>query len=150
MVERTVLFVDDDEVVLRSIARGLLDESYNMCFAKSGEEALEILRQQEVHVIVTDMRMPGMDGSELLKIVTKEYPNIVKMVLSGYTSTTALMMAIHQEGVYRLISKPWSLQEGEEFRTIIRRAIDRYNLQSQHAGMVAELKPNSGRQRSEE
>ncbi len=150
MVERTVLFVDDDDVVLRSIARGLLDESYNMCFATSAEEALEILRQQEVHVIVTDMRMPGMDGSELLKIVTKEYPNIVKMVLSGYTSTTALMMAIHQEGVFRFIPKPWSLQEGEEFRAIVRRAIDRYDLQSQHAGMVAELKPHSDRQRSVE
>ena len=150
MVERTVLFVDDDDVVLRSIARGFIDEPYNICFAKSGEEALEILRQQEVHVIVTDMRMPDMDGSELLKIVTKEYPNIVKMVLSGYTSTTALMTAIHQEGVFRSIPKPWSLLEGEGFRAIIRRAIDHYNLQSQHTGIVAKLKSYSGRQRSEE
>jgi two-component system response regulator HupR/HoxA len=136
MEERTVLFVDDDPIVLRSIARGLLDESYNRCFAKSGQEALQILNQQEVHVLVTDIRMPEMDGTELLKIVTKEYPHIIKMVLSGYTNTTDLTKAIHQEGVFRFIPKPWNLQEGEEFRAIIRDAIDHYNLKSQHIGTV--------------
>jgi len=150
MKERTVLFVDDDGIVLRSIVRGLLDEPYNICFARSGEEALEILRQHEIHVLVTDMRMPEMDGAELLKIVTKEYPKIVKMVLSGYTNTTALTMAIHQEGVFKFIPKPWNLQEGEEFRAIIRLAIDHYNLQNEHVGTAAELKPHSGCQRSEE
>ena len=136
MKERTVLFVDDDSIVLRSIARGLMDEPYNVCLAKSGEEALEILCQQEVHVLVTDIRMPEMDGTELLNIVTKEYPHIVKMVLSGYTNTTDLMMAIHQEGVFKFIPKPWNLQEGEKFRTIVRCAIDHYNLQNEHTGTV--------------
>ena len=150
MKERTVLFVDDDGIVLRSIARDLWDEPYNLRFARSGEEALEILRQQEIHVLVTDMRMPEMDGVELLKILTKEYPNIVKMVLSGYTNTTALMMAIHQEGVFKFIPKPWNLEEGEKFKVIIQRAIDHYNLQSEHVGTAAELKPYSDRQRSEE
>ena len=140
MKKRTVLFVDDDSIVLRSIARGLLDEPYYMCFARSGKEALEILRQHEVHVLVTDMRMPEMDGAELLKIVTKEHPHIVKMVLSGYTNTTALTRAIHQEGVFKIIPKPWNLQEGEEFRAIVRLAIERYNLQNEHAGTEAQLK----------
>ena len=136
MEERTVLFVDDDSIVLRSIARGLLDEPYNRCFANGGEEALKILRQQEVHVLVTDIRMPEMDGTELLKIVTKEYPHIVKMVLSGYTNTADLTMAIHHEGVFKFIPKPWNLQEGEEFREIIRHAIDHYNLRNEHAETV--------------
>ena len=134
MEERTVLFVDDDGIILRSIARGLLDEPYNKCFANSGEEAIKILRQQEVHVLVTDIRMPEMDGTELLKIVTKEYPRIVKMVLSGYSDTTDLTMAIHQEGVFEFIPKPWNLQEGQEFKAIVQRAIDHYNLQSEYAG----------------
>ena len=136
MRERTVLFVDDDCIVLRSIARGLLDEPYNVCLAKSGEEALEILSQHEVHVLVTDIRMPEMEGTELLKIVTKEYPHIVKMVLSGYTKTTDLTMAIHQEGVFKFIPKPWNLQEEDEFRAIIRSALDHYDLKSEHAGTV--------------
>jgi two-component system response regulator HupR/HoxA len=136
MKKRTILFVDDDSIVLRSIARGLLDEPYNIFLAESGEEALKILSQQEVHVLVTDIRMPEMDGTELLKIVTKEYPHIVKMVLSGYTDTTDLTKAIHQEGVFEFIPKPWNLQEGEEFRMIIRNAIDHYNLQNENAGTV--------------
>lgn len=150
MTERTVLFVDDDPIVLRSIARGLLDEPCNMCFARSGEEALEILRQNEIHVLVTDMRMPEMDGTELLKIVTKEYPHIVKMVLSGYTNTTALTMAVHQEGVFKVIPKPWNLQEGEDFKAIVRLAIDHYNLRSEPVGTSAEVKPYPDRSISEE
>ena len=137
MEKRTVLFVDDDPIVLRSIARGLLDEPYYVCFAGSGEEALEILRQQEIHVLVTDMRMPEMDGTELLKIVTKEYPNIVKMILSGYTDMAALTMTVHQEGVFNIIPKPWDLQEGREFKEIIRLAIDQYNLRSEQETTVA-------------
>ena len=136
MRERTVLFVDDDCIVLRSIARDLLDEPYNVFFARSGEEALQILSHQDVHVLVTDIRMPEMDGIELLKIVTKEYPHIVKMVLSGYTNTTDLTKAIHQEGVFKFIPKPWNLQEGEEFRAIIRNAIEHYNIQSEHTETV--------------
>lgn len=138
MKERTVLFVDDDPIVLRSIARGLLDEPYSMFFAKSGKEALDILEQQTVHVLVTDMRMPQMDGTELLKIVTKKYPNIVKMVLSGYTNTTALAMAVHQEGVFKIIPKPWNLQEGEEFKEIIRLAINQYNIRTEPAETAAQ------------
>jgi len=133
MEERTVLFVDDDSIVLRSIARGLLEEPYNVCLANSGKEALKILCQREVHVLVTDIRMPEMDGTELLRIVSKEYPHIVKMVLSGYSSTTDLTMAIHQEGVFKFIPKPWNLQEGQEFKAIVRCAVDHYNLQSEKA-----------------
>lgn len=138
MNDRTVLFVDDDGIVLRSIARDLWDEPYNICFAKSGKEALEVLRQQEVHVLVTDMRMPEMDGAELLKIVTKEYAHIVKMVLSGYTNIKDLTMTLQENEIFRFIPKPWNLEEGEDFRTIIRGAIEHYNLRSEKVGTAAE------------
>jgi len=62
---RTVLFVDDDEIVLQSLERGLLDESYNKLFVKNCQEAFEILKQEAVHVIVADMYMPEMNGEEL-------------------------------------------------------------------------------------
>ena len=74
--KKTVLFVDDDEWILRSLKRGLLDESYDKLYAKNGKEALEILKRNKVHVIVTDMCMPEMTGLELLRIARKEYPNI--------------------------------------------------------------------------
>jgi len=137
MEKRAVLFVDDDETVLKSIERCLADESYDKYFTKSGEDALEILQREEVHVIVVDMVMPGMDGLELLKIVKKKCPNIVSMVLSGYAQPANVMMAMYEVGVYRFISKPWAFDE--DLRTVIRQAIDNYNLQSEHEDIIEEL-----------
>ena len=127
MEKRAVLFVDDEVKVLKSIARCLLDESYLKYYAKSGREALEILRREEVHVIVVDMVMPGMDGLELLKIVKRQYPNIINMVLSGYAQPVKTMMAMYEVGIYKYISKPWTYDD--DFRALIRRAIYDYNRQ---------------------
>jgi DNA-binding NtrC family response regulator len=146
--KRAVLFVDDDETVLKSIEKSITNESYDKYFAKSGEDALEILKREEVHVIVVDIVMPGMDGLELLKIVKKEYPNIVSIVLSGHAQSADAMMVLQQEGVYRFIAKPWTFDE--DFYSVIRRAIDKYNLQSEHEDMVAELKHCSNRTMSAE
>ena len=127
--KRTVLFVDDDEIDLQSLERGLLDESYNKLFVKSGKEALEILQREQVHVIVTDRRMPKMTGLELLRIVRKDYPHIIGMVLSGYEQDTALKTAVEQGEIFRLITKPWKLGDAD-FEILVRRAINHYNLQS--------------------
>ncbi len=135
MEERTVLFVDDEEKILKSLNRGLLDEPYNTIFAKSGKEALELLGQQEVHVIVTDMRMPEMGGLELLKIVKEEYPHIIRLVLSGYTDATTLLAAINEGEIYRFIPKPWKLED--ECKTIIRQAIEYYDLHSERAMLMS-------------
>ncbi len=134
MEKRTVLFVDDDEIVLLSMEKSLKDEAYDKHFAKSGEEALEILQREEVHVIVVDEVMPRMNGLELLKIVRKEYPHIVRMVLSGYAQPDDVMAAMFEEGIYKYTAKPWTFDGG--FRTVIRQAIDNYNLVSEHEDNV--------------
>jgi len=128
--KRTILFVDDDKIVLRSLERGLPDEPYNKVFAMSGKEALEILQREEVHVVVTDMQMPEMTGLELLRIVRKEYPHIIWIVLSGYMQDPDLQRAIEQGEIFWLIPKPWKLGE-VDFETLVRRAVDHYNLQSE-------------------
>lgn len=138
MEKRTVLFVDDEEKVLRSLERGLLDEPYKKLFAKSGIEALEILQRKEVHVIVVDMRMPEMAGLELLRIVKKEYPHIIRMVLSGYTQVTTLLTAINQGEIFKYITKPWKLEE--DFKPAIRQAIDHYNLQGESNTVMSQKK----------
>ena len=107
---RTVLFVDDEEAILNSLERGLIDEPYNILFANSCKEALEILQQEEVHVIVTDMRMPEMDGLEFIHIIKKDYPHIIIMVLSGYGNEAALQTAVNQGEIFKVISKPWKLK----------------------------------------
>jgi len=137
MENRAVLFVDDDEKILMAIKRCLLDESYRKYYAKSGPEALEILQREEVHVIVVDMVMPGMDGLELLKIVKEQYPEIINMVLSGYAQPVKTMMAISEVGIYRFISKPWTYDD--DFRAIIQRAIDHYDFENQHEDILSGL-----------
>lgn len=136
MEKRTVLFVDDEEKILRSLKRGLMDEPYESLFANSGQQAVEILQQNEVHVLVTDMRMPEMSGLELLRIVKEEYPHIVRMVLSGYTQVTTLLTAINQGEIFKFITKPWQLEE--EFKPAIREAVEYYSFLSQRQTVEAE------------
>jgi len=120
----TVLFVDDEEKVLKSLKRGFLDEPYKKLFAISGKEALEILEKNEIYVIVTDMRMPEMNGLELLKIVKEKYPDVVRMALSGYTQISTLLTAINQGEIFKFITKPWKLEK--EFKPAVREAIEHY------------------------
>ncbi|MCP4260787.1 MAG: response regulator [Planctomycetes bacterium] len=129
MEKRTVLFVDDEEAILRSLERGLLEAPFNQLFAKSGQEALEILQTEQVHVIVADMCMPGMDGTELLKIVREKYPHIVKIVLSGYTDMPTLQTEFKQGEILKFVPKPWKLET--DLKEVVLKAIDNYDLQGE-------------------
>jgi two-component system, NtrC family, response regulator HupR/HoxA len=132
MVSNTVLFVDDDKCILSSLRRGLLEEAYNKLFAESGKQALSLLEQNEVHVLVTDMRMPEMSGLELLKIVKEKYPSTIRMILSGYTEINTLLTAINEGEIYRFITKPWQMEL--EFKPAVRQAIEFYNF---HKGNIS-------------
>lgn len=126
-IQDKVLFVDDEESILSSLRRGLIDEDYECIFASNGLDALEILKTQTVSVIVSDMRMPGMDGLTLLKIVKEKYPKTVRIVLSGYAQLQQVIATVNQADVFKFITKPWKLEE--EFISIIRQALDYYRLQ---------------------
>ena len=136
MENPTVLFVDDEMRLLQSLRRGLMDEPYRCLFANSGAEALEKLARNEVHVVVTDMKMPEMNGLELLRQVRELYPNIVRMVLSGYTQITTLLTAINEGHIYKFITKPWKLEE--EFIPTIRQALEYYESKQQKAAASKE------------
>jgi len=128
--KKTVLFVDDDRAMLLSIERCLLNEPYNQLFAKSGQEALEILQKEEVHIIVADMCMPEMTGLELLRIARKEHPNMIGLILTGYEPDAEVKNAIEQGEIFWLIPKPlWKL--GGKFERLIRWALEQFNLQSE-------------------
>lgn len=135
MDKRTVLFVDDEEGILNSLRRSLLDEPYETLFANSGSQALEILEQEEVHVIVSDLGMPEMGGLELLGIVKNSYPHAIRLVLSGNTDKDNLLKAINQGEILRFVPKPW--KSNEEFKTIIRQAIEYYDLHSEREMLMA-------------
>ncbi len=107
-----------------------------MCAEESGKDALKLLETNEVHILVTDMRMPEMTGLELLKIVKERYPRIVRLVLSGYTQATTLLTAINQGEIFRFITKPWKMQE--DFKPAIRQAIEQYNREAERDRLVAQ------------
>ncbi len=135
--KRTVLFVDDEEKILRSLKRALFDEPYETLFANSAKEAIEILKHNDVNVIVTDMRMPEMSGDELLRIVKEQYPHVVRMVLSGYMQVSTLLEAVNEEGVFKFITKSSELME--ELKPAVREALDYYNLYSKCDRPVEQL-----------
>lgn len=120
-----ILFVDDEALILNSLKRGLKDEPYEQFFATSGEEALIILETYKISVLVTDMKMPGMSGLDLLKAVKEPYPDLIKMVLSGYTQLPQVLVTVNQGDIFKFITKPWDLEE--ELKGILREALDYYN-----------------------
>lgn len=127
MKENSVLIVDDDINVLSALKRGLIDEDYKCFFAVGGDKALAIMEENEISVIISDMRMPGMDGLQLLKIIKEKYPLTVKIVLTGYTQLPQILATINQVDVFKFITKPWNLEE--ELKVIIRQAVEYYNFQ---------------------
>ncbi len=104
-----ILFVDDEQRVLKSLKRGLIGEPYRALFALSGMEALEILAAEPVQVIVSDMKMPEMNGLELLQEVARKYPDVIRLVLSGYSHTSTVLAAVNEGRIFRYITKPWSI-----------------------------------------
>ena len=124
-MDGTLLLVDDEENILRSLVRQLRGEGYRILTATGGAEALQILAANEVHVILSDQRMPAMSGSEMLSHAKELYPDTVRMVLSGYSDLASVTDAINRGNIYRFLFKPW---DDDLLRENIREAFDRYEL----------------------
>lgn len=137
MVKNTVLFVDDEQNILASIRRATEDEDFIAVFASSGEEALEIFEKRHISVIVTDMRMPEMNGLTLLKTIREKYPNTVRIVLSGYTQLSQVLATVNQGDIFQFIPKPWNMEE--ELLATVRRGIEHYNLAAERDRLQAGL-----------
>ena len=119
----TLLLVDDESNVLSAIRRVLRHENYRILTASSGQEALALLAQHPVGVILTDQRMPGMSGTELLSRARQMHPKAIRMVLSGYTALDSLAEAINRGEISRFLTKPW---QDEELLEAVRDAFRRY------------------------
>jgi two-component system, sensor histidine kinase and response regulator len=105
-MQYTILVVDDEPANLRMLER-LLRKDYCVMSATSGEEALTILTQKNVDLIITDQRMPGMSGTDLLRESMQTNPDATRIILTGFTDLDALIEAINTSRVYKYVSKPW-------------------------------------------
>ncbi|EPL11289.1 HD domain-containing phosphohydrolase [Pseudomonas sp. CF161] len=107
----TILLVDDEEPILNSLRRLLRSQPYEILLADSGAKALEILGQRPVDVVMSDARMPGMDGATLLAHIHRLYPSTLRILLTGYADMTMIAKAINEGQIHRYISKPWNDDE---------------------------------------
>jgi len=121
-----VLFVDDEIHILNAIRRATMSEGFECLFALSGREALEVFAEHTISVIVTDMRMPGMDGLTLLRTIRENSPKTIRMVLSGYTQLSQVLATVNLGDIYQFIPKPWKMEE--ELLVAVRQGIEYYNL----------------------
>lgn len=122
-MKETVLLVDDEEGVLRSLERVLADEGYRILTARSASEALNILAAETIGVIVSDERMPGMRGAELLDFVRTRHPETVRILLTGQATLEAAIQAVNAGEIFRFFTKPWS---DPDLILAVRMALEKY------------------------
>jgi diguanylate cyclase (GGDEF)-like protein/PAS domain S-box-containing protein len=115
----TLLLVDDEPNILRALTRTLRRDGYRILTAGGAAEAFDVLARHDVHVIVSDQRMPQMCGTDFLSQVKSMYPDTVRLVLSGYTDLVSVTEAINRGAIYRFLTKPWS---DEQLRGHVREA----------------------------
>ena len=137
MDDDNILIVDDEPGVRSALQRAFLDEPYTLLTAENAEKGLEVLRNNQIKVVISDEMMPGMHGAEFLSIVKSEFPYVIRIMLTGHASIEAAMKAINEGGIYRFFTKPW---EDIELKMSIKIAIDTYNLEEENRILLEIIK----------
>lgn len=130
----TVLCVDDEPHILSALRRVLRSFDCRFLHAGSGAEALEIMAREHVAVVVSDMRMPHMDGAELLARIRMQWPQTVRILLTGYADMSATVAAINEGQIYRYITKPW---DDTELKVTVKQAAERHLLEQERQRLQA-------------
>jgi response regulator RpfG family c-di-GMP phosphodiesterase len=130
----TLLFVDDEASILSSLRRLFRPHGYRILTAGGGAEGLSILEKESVDLVVSDMRMPEMDGAQFLEQVRSRWPDIVRILLTGYADIASTIAAINRGEIYRYISKPW---DDNEIVLTVRDALERKRLEIENTRLDA-------------
>lgn len=120
-----LLFVDDEPNVLSALRRIFRRENYHIDTAMSGQEALQLLKDNDYQLIITDHKMPHMNGAELLKRIKALHPDTIRIMLTGHADTGAVLGAINEGAVYKFILKPWN---DDDLRITVGLALEQYDL----------------------
>jgi signal transduction histidine kinase len=127
--------VDDEPDVVQSV-QDLLRLDYRVLGTTRAADGLRMLEEQEVHIVMSDQRMPEMTGVEFLRRIRGDHPDAIRLLFTGYADIKAVIDAINQGNVYRYITKPW---DPEELQAIIRQAVQQYDLLVERKRLLAEL-----------
>jgi DNA-binding NtrC family response regulator len=139
-MKNKILLVDDESNVLSALKRALFDEPLDITSVTSAEEALVILKADSFKVVVSDERMLGMQGSEFLAQVRINYPDTIRIMLTGHATLEAAMKAVNEGEIYRFFSKPW---DDHDLKFAIRGAVEKYDLEAENLRLLATVKQQS-------
>ena len=132
----TVLCVDDEPNILSAIRRAFRGSGYRVLTADRGQQALEVLAAETVHLIISDMRMPAMDGAQLLEQVRRQWPAVTRILLTGQSDIASTTAAINRGEIFRYISKPWN---EDELLIAAREGLERQALLNEKARLEREV-----------
>ena len=121
--EHTILFVDDEKNVLNALKRLLRKEEYRILTALSGKDALKLMEKESVSTVVSDHRMPEMSGIDFLARVKMDYPDVIRIILTGYTEVNAITESVNQGHIYKFFLKPW---DDNHLKLELRQALEQY------------------------
>jgi response regulator RpfG family c-di-GMP phosphodiesterase len=136
MEKADIMIVDDTSDVLSALKRELRDEPYNVLYSDNGVEALHILSGTSCKVIISDVKMPVMDGFELLEKVRILYPDMIRVVLSGHSDVKLVLDIVNEKGIDRYLTKPWNIFD---LKSTINQCIELFDLRREVRELRKEL-----------
>ncbi|TAH21169.1 MAG: hybrid sensor histidine kinase/response regulator [Cytophagales bacterium] len=131
-----ILYVDDEKSNL-NVFNATFRRDYNVFTANSAAEGIELLASSKIDIIITDQRMPKMTGAEFLKWSKVHYPETIRIILTGFSDTEAIITAINECDIYRYIAKPW---DGDEMKLTLKKASEVQQLRQDNQKLIADLK----------
>jgi putative nucleotidyltransferase with HDIG domain len=134
---KNLLFLDDEPNILNSLKRVFFDDDFDIVTFTTGKEAIEYLKDNEVSLIISDQRMPGMTGTEMLSQAKEISPDTIRIILTGFADMDAAVDAINSGQIFQFVFKPWN---DEEIRSLVVRALEHRNLKNENKNLVNELR----------
>ena len=129
-----LLFVDDEPNILKSLKRLFRSADYNVLLAENGLQGLQMLSENNVDLIISDMRMPQMDGAEFLSQAAERWPDTVRILLTGYADIESTVTAVNKGKIYSYCSKPW---EDNELKILVNNALEQKRLRDERQQLFA-------------
>src|ERR1019366_3676471 len=144
MTKKHTLLVVDDEADVGDSVHDLLRREFHVLKARSADEGLKLMRENEVHIIMTDQRMPKVTGVELLRSVRAGHPQAIRMLFTGYADLDSVIAAINQGHIFKFLKKPW---QPEELEQVVREAAAEYERLVDNAELMERLRDELGQLR---
>ena len=132
----TLLFVDDEKNILSSLRRVFSDTDYEILTAESGRQGLQLVKEREVALVLSDYRMPELNGIDFLKQVKKISPSTTRIILTGYADMEVILSAINEGHVYKFIMKPWRV---EDLKLEVQKGVERYKLEKEREVLIEKI-----------